>query len=180
MKVHSALSSILVICILAFSHNVRMEAGELRVQWQKRFGGIGDDNLRSVLALANGDILVGGRSASPVSGTKTSPLYGDSDAWILRLNSRGQEVWQKSYGGAQSSENYRGSTGEHVSGLLELSDGSFIVTGSSHNSWGGTKTTTGIAGWDVSLVKATAEGDQLWDRYYGGQRSDSGRSIIQT
>ncbi|WP_027388054.1 T9SS type A sorting domain-containing protein [Chryseobacterium gregarium] len=67
-----------------------------KVEWEKNFGGSGDDHLRT-LALTSTGYLIGGESRSERSGNKTVGLEEGTDLWLISLNERGDEIWQKSY-----------------------------------------------------------------------------------
>ena len=67
-----------------------------RVEWEKNFGGKGDDHLRT-LALTSTGFIIGGESRSDRSGNKTAGLEEGSDLWLISLTERGDEQWQKSY-----------------------------------------------------------------------------------
>ena len=67
-----------------------------KVQWEKNFGGKGDDHLRT-LALTSTGYLIGGESRSERSGNKTAGIEEGTDLWLISLNERGEEIWQKSY-----------------------------------------------------------------------------------
>ena len=67
-----------------------------KVEWEKNFGGIGDDHLRT-LALTPEGFLIGGESRSERSGNKTAGIEEGTDVWLISLNERGEEQWQKSY-----------------------------------------------------------------------------------
>jgi len=67
-----------------------------KVEWEKNFGGKGDDHLRT-LALTSTGYLVGGESRSERSGNKTVGIEEGTDLWLISLNERGEEIWQKSY-----------------------------------------------------------------------------------
>ena len=67
-----------------------------KVEWEKNFGGKGDDHLRT-LALTSNGFIVGGESRSERSGNKTVGLEEGTDLWLVSLNERGEEQWQKSY-----------------------------------------------------------------------------------
>ncbi|WP_241279536.1 T9SS type A sorting domain-containing protein [Chryseobacterium cucumeris] len=67
-----------------------------KVEWEKNFGGKGDDHLRT-LALTSTGFVIGGESRSERSGNKTVGLEEGSDLWLISLNERGEEQWQKSY-----------------------------------------------------------------------------------
>lgn len=67
-----------------------------KVEWEKNYGGKGDDHIRT-LALTNTGFLIGGESRSERSGNKTVGIEDGTDLWILSLNDKGEELWQKSY-----------------------------------------------------------------------------------
>ncbi|MCW3160455.1 T9SS type A sorting domain-containing protein [Chryseobacterium oryctis] len=67
-----------------------------KLEWEKNFGGKGDDHLRT-LSLTSTGYLVGGESRSERSGNKTSGLEEGTDIWLVSINEKGEEIWQKSY-----------------------------------------------------------------------------------
>jgi hypothetical protein len=67
-----------------------------KVEWEKNFGGKGDDHLRTLGLTSNG-FLIGGESRSDRSGNKTVGIEEGTDLWIISLNERGEEIWQRSY-----------------------------------------------------------------------------------
>ncbi|MDR4893835.1 T9SS C-terminal target domain-containing protein, partial [Chryseobacterium sp. CFS7] len=67
-----------------------------KVEWEKNFGGKGDDHIRT-LALASTGFIIGGESRSERSGNKTVGLEEGTDLWLISINERGDEQWQKSY-----------------------------------------------------------------------------------
>jgi len=67
-----------------------------KVEWEKNFGGKGDDHLRT-LSLTSTGFLIGGESRSERSGNKTVGIEEGTDLWLVSLNERGEEIWQKSY-----------------------------------------------------------------------------------
>ena len=67
-----------------------------KVDWEKNFGGKGDDHIRT-LALTSAGYLIGGESRSERSGNKTAGIEEGTDLWLISLNERGEEIWQKSY-----------------------------------------------------------------------------------
>ncbi|MBP1165655.1 hypothetical protein JOE44_002539 [Chryseobacterium sp. PvR013] len=67
-----------------------------KVEWEKNFGGKGDDHIRT-LALTSTGFIIGGESRSERSGNKTVGLEEGTDLWLIALNERGDEQWQKSY-----------------------------------------------------------------------------------
>ncbi|WP_284462184.1 T9SS type A sorting domain-containing protein [Chryseobacterium sp.] len=67
-----------------------------KVEWEKNLGGKGDDHIRT-LALASNGYIIGGESRSERSGNKTVGIEEGTDLWLISLNERGDEQWQKSY-----------------------------------------------------------------------------------
>ncbi|MDO3426013.1 T9SS type A sorting domain-containing protein [Chryseobacterium sp. APV1] len=67
-----------------------------KVEWEKNFGGKGDDHLRT-LALTSTGYLIGGESRSARSGNKSVGIEEGTDLWLISIDERGEELWQKSY-----------------------------------------------------------------------------------
>ncbi len=86
--------------------------------------------------------------------------YGKKDIWIIKIDSFGNIVWESSFGG--SDEDYPAS-------VNLTSDGGYIVSG-------GTKSIDNNIennGWqDAWVIKLDAEGGLVWQRAYGGSKSD--------
>jgi hypothetical protein len=67
-----------------------------KTEWEKNYGGKADDHIRT-LALTSTGYLIGGESRSERSGNKTVETTEGTDLWLISLNERGEEIWQKSY-----------------------------------------------------------------------------------
>ena len=67
-----------------------------KVEWEKNFGGKDDDHLRT-LALTSNGFITGGESRSKISGNKTVGIEEGTDLWLIALDEKGNEQWQKSY-----------------------------------------------------------------------------------
>ncbi|SFN28267.1 Por secretion system C-terminal sorting domain-containing protein [Chryseobacterium oleae] len=67
-----------------------------KVEWEKNYGGKGDDHIRT-LALTSAGYVIGGESRSERSGNKTVGIEEGTDLWLISLNERGDEIWQKSF-----------------------------------------------------------------------------------
>ncbi|MCX8532087.1 T9SS type A sorting domain-containing protein [Chryseobacterium luquanense] len=66
------------------------------MEWEKNFGGKGDDHLRT-MAFTSSGYIIGGESRSERSGNKTVGIEEGTDIWLISLNTKGDEQWQKSY-----------------------------------------------------------------------------------
>lgn len=69
---------------------------EGKVEWQRSYGGKGDDKIRA-LSLTDSGYLLAGESRSDISGTKSLGLKGNTDLWLISIDNFGNEIWQKSY-----------------------------------------------------------------------------------
>lgn len=69
---------------------------EGNIEWQKNYGGKGDDHIRT-LELSETGYFVGGESRSENSGNKTAKSEEGTDVWIIGLDKNGNEQFQKSY-----------------------------------------------------------------------------------
>lgn len=66
------------------------------VEWQKTYGGSGDDRPKSIVFTENG-YLVAGESVSQSSGNKRDNTKEGTDLWLINLDQSGNEIWQKTY-----------------------------------------------------------------------------------
>jgi len=125
------------------------------VEWQKTFGGVDDDVAESIQQTKDGGYIVAGWTSSSGS--------GGADVYILKLNSKGEVEWEKTFGGKYS---------DVANSIQQKKDGGYIVAGWS-NSFG--------SGWqDVYILKLDSKGDLEWEKTFGGEGSDVANSIQQT
>ncbi|QMU27336.1 InlB B-repeat-containing protein [Adhaeribacter radiodurans] len=140
-------------------------------EWDKTIGGKSFDFLRTVKQTNDNGYILGGYSYSPSSVNKSGANKGFADYWIVKLNSRGLIMWNKTIGGS----------GEDVLQCLELTkDGGFILGGTSSSPVSGNKTQASKGETDYWLVKVNEQGRVVWDKTIGGNNKDNLRSIKQT
>ncbi len=65
-------------------------------EWQKTYGGSGDDRPKTIANTQNGYIIAG-ESRSQLSGNKKENIKDGTDLWAINLDKSGNEIWQKSY-----------------------------------------------------------------------------------
>ena len=87
------------------------------IQWQKSFGGSENDEGYSVQLTTDGGYIICGQSAS--NNGDVTGNHGNSDVWVVKLNSAGSIQWQKSFGGS----------GEDAGLIWQTTDGGYIVVG---------------------------------------------------
>jgi len=137
---------------------IRLDANGDKV-WEQSFGGSGNDELFSVRETSGGGFILGGRSSSPVSGTKTSTNWGGNDYWAVRVDRNGVQIWDRSYGGSAE---------DVLKSVRETADGGFVLGGYSASAPGEGKTSPRVSrAQDAWLVRVDAAGNRLWDRSYG-------------
>ena len=138
------------------------------IQWEENFGGSLQDQLSSIIELADGNyVLFGSSQSSDFDVTNTfSGLYS-LDYWIVKISTTGSIIWEKSYGG--SSQDRSGS-------IIEVQDG-FIVNGTTNSTDGDIISSNG--GRDIWVLKLDTLGDIIWNNTYGGSNDDYGTKIIE-
>ncbi len=137
--------------------------------WDKRFGCNGSDILTSVCQAPDGGYMLLGTGNQGTCQDKPSPGWGASDFWVIRTDSLGNMLWEKSYGGTMD---------ENANVLIKTHDNGFILGGISRSGIGGVKTSAykGLGDWWV--VKIDSVGNVVWDKDFGGLRTETVISSI--
>ena len=142
------------------------------LEWEKSYGGEAEDAARSVLQTVEGDYIIAGYSQSKGYDITNPAEYTDSltyDYWILKLDTKGGLIWEKSYGGSKNDVAYS----------IELTlDGNYIVAGSSESNNGNITNPKGNN--DYWIIKLDTNGDLIWEKSFGGSGTDWARSILRT
>lgn len=129
------------------------------VIWEKTFGGSLFEEGSSVRETQDGGLIICGFTASEGSGAK--------DAYLAKLNSTGELIWSKIFGDIHD---------DGFGGVIETTNGDFISVGSTVTEFleEGQKQYT-----DVLVVKTNNNGDMIWSRNFGGNRSDGAGQIFR-
>ncbi|HCZ06500.1 MAG TPA: hypothetical protein DHV12_05115 [Thermotogae bacterium] len=123
--------------------------------WEKTFGGDKEDIARSVQQTEDGGYIVAGWTNS--SGN------GEYDVYILKLDSDGNKVWEKTFGGSESDWAYS---------IQQTVDGGYIVVGYTY--------TFGTVWYDVYVLKLNSEGNIVWEQTFGDSDYEYAHSVKQT
>jgi hypothetical protein len=102
-------------------------------QWNKTFGGEGDDSGESIIKTMDGDYIIAGFTASFGA--------GDRDAWLIKTDENGTKFWDMTIGGRNSDGAYS---------ILQTQDGGYIIVGNTRS--------FGAGGYDVWLIKTDENG----------------------
>lgn len=132
------------------------------VQWDRSYGGQGEEELWAVLPVEDGYIL-GGSSSSGPGGDKTEPSRGKSDYWVVRTDLNGNILWDRTFGGKSDDWLYA---------VAPATYGGFLLGGASISAPGGDKTESRRGGFDYWVVRTDSHGNKLWDKRYGGASDD--------
>jgi len=141
----------------------------LKAVWTNRFGGAGNDNFTVAIRTSDGGYLSGGYTNSGNSGDKTQNSEGKNDYWIVKSDKNGQKLWDKRYGGAGE---------DYLNRIIQTPDGGYLLGGSSLSGKSGDKTQDSQGERDYWVVKIDKQGNQQWDKTYGGNGSDELRKIV--
>ena len=122
--------------------------------WNKTYGGENLDRISTVKQTSDSGYIA--------TGFTDSFGAGQWDAYLLKTNISGDEVWTKTFGG---------STDDACSYVEQTFDGEYILVGMT--------TSFGAGNMDLWLIKTDGNGNELWNKSFGGTNSDQGGSVIQ-
>ena len=93
-----------------------------KVEWQKDFGGKNDDHIKTLNSSETG-FIIAGESRSSGSGNKRSSIQEGTDVWVIALDNKGEEQWQKNFNFnnrdvLMSVNTINDATGIHTKGFL--------------------------------------------------------------
>jgi parallel beta-helix repeat protein len=125
------------------------------IEWNKTYGGTFEDIGSSVVQTVDGGYAIAGT---------THPYgAGSNDFWLVKTDSTGNHLWNKTYGGTDS---------DYAQSVVETSDGGYAIAGHTDSFGAGNS--------DFWLVKTDGSGNPLWNKTYGGARRDVALSGVQT
>src|SRR5688572_27253512 len=88
-----------------------------QTNFEKTYGGPSVDSGRDMVVCSNGDFLLVGVSS-------TYSAAGDSDVYVARISPSGSKLWHKTYGGSGAEVPWN---------ISKVSDGNYIIAGTSYN-----------------------------------------------
>jgi hypothetical protein len=139
------------------------------MEWNKTYGGTGDDRAFSLVEASDGGYVLAGRTESFSA--------GNEDAWLVKTDAYGNMEWNKTYGGFSN---------DGAMCVVATSDGGYAFVGSYTNRH---TSLPNIVEHDFWLVKTDASGQMTWNRTYGNMEwnktygatySDYAHSLVVT
>ena len=130
------------------------------MQWNKTYGGTGNDEARSLVATPDGGYGMAGRTESFGA--------GGYDFWLVKVDSSGNTQWNQTYGGPDN---------DYPSCIVQASDGGYAIAGV-FSAAGGPSDES-----DAWLIKVDSSGNMQWNKTFGGDiqslvaTSDGGYTI---
>jgi hypothetical protein len=121
----------------------------------KTYGGSGNDKAHSVTRTRDGGYAT--------LGTTDSFGVGASDFWLVKTDSSGNMLWNRTYGGAGDDDAWS---------IKETTDGYLVLAG-----W---TTSFGAGSGDFWLIKTDQYGNMLWNKTYGGGLFEAAYCVQQT
>jgi hypothetical protein len=139
-------------------------------QWSKDLGGTGSESEYGAILSANdGYYLISSTNSTDHDCTDTSWHSGvltGYDDYILKIDTSGSVLWDKSYGGSGAED--------VVSAMFDTRDSSIVITGSTSSY--DYMVAGGIGGGDFWVIKINTDGRLLWQKVLGGPNQDGGYS----
>jgi hypothetical protein len=146
---------------------IKLNANGIKV-WDKTFGGSGDEAGASIIQTSDGQYIFCGSTESS-NGDVSNGNRGYNDIWIVKINSNGNKIWDKTFGGSGS---------DNANHIIETPNGEFVLLG--HSSSKDRDVTDGNNGEsDIWVVKISSSGNKIWDKTLGGSKSDLPYSNIE-
>ncbi|MBN4071283.1 T9SS type A sorting domain-containing protein [Crocinitomix catalasitica] len=119
--------------------------------WTGEFGGIGkSDNFTAIIETTDSCYILTGS-------TETLAGSGQTDMWIMKLDTNGNILWQNNFGSSGM---------DRCLNVDTTLDGGFIL--------GGYTDSYGAGANDMYIVRTDVDGNFLWHKWYGMEDYDSG------
>ena len=125
------------------------------IEWQRTYGDLQDEIANSIDVSSDGNFIIVGEMINANTGY--------SLCYLLNIDSEGALNWSRTFGGSQNDYGYS---------VVSTNDAGFVVTGLTRSQ--------GDNNGDAWLIKVDSEGEVQWERTYGGEGTESGRSVQQT
>lgn len=138
-----------------------------QIQWQKAIGGTGNDIANAVIQNSNGDYLITGTSNS--NNSDINGNIGGYDIWSVMLNTGGDIVWTRNYGGSGDE------TGVAIRSTVTSE---YVIVGNSTSTNGDLTNNNGNT--DAWIFQITSTSELQWQKSLGGSGADGFLGVCYT
>ncbi len=135
------------------------------LEWRRYFGGTSNDRSYDAIETRDGHFILAGTSES--QDVDVSDPKGGYDIWILKLDEKGNLIWEKSIGGSL----YDG-----AQAVVEQSNGNYLVLGQTYSRDGDIQFPRGSS--DVLLAELSPDGTLLSAHSYGTPEFETANDMI--
>jgi hypothetical protein len=132
----------------------------MEIQWQQCFGGTEQDIAFDIVEIPEGYLITG--YTWSIDGD-ISFNNGLLDGWLIKTDLTGDIIWEKTYGG---------SSGDGFFRIIPDNSGNYFLVGGSASSDGDISYDPYPDSEDFWIVKIDINGNILWDKIIGGNKSD--------
>jgi hypothetical protein len=150
------------------------QAQMLSINWDQTYGGNSRDWNCVVTTDQNGNQFLIGDTRSGIDGDKSLPLCpsanAHSDIWLLKLDSSGNIIWQRNYGGDGDESSPRLIPLNNASGELLFT--CYTTSGISCDKSEPNRDTIPIISADYWIVLLDSNGVIIWEKTLGGDNYD--------
>ncbi|WP_320814968.1 hypothetical protein [Flavobacterium sp.] len=133
-------------------------------EWDIYFGGTQNDRVFDVVESKDKGLIMVGYSES--SDFDVTDNHGGYDYWVIKINSTGNLVWKKSFGGSGLDQAY---------GIAKSINNTYLIAGTSNSTDGDISSNKGNN--DVWVINIDDNGNKIWDKSFGGTGFDFANSI---
>jgi hypothetical protein len=137
--------------------------------WQKTIGGSMNDALVSVQQTSDRGFITAGYSSS--NDSDISGNHGYADCLVVKLDSSGNIIWQKSFGG---------SSPDWAQAIICTSDGGYLFCGFTSSNDGDVNGSNNGGYNEFWIVKLNSSGNIEWQQPFGGSANEESYSLIET
>ena len=134
--------------------------------WEKSFGGKEIDESYQIIKTADNNFLIVGETRS--SDQDVSSQNGGADVWVLKIDSNGEMLWEKTYGGANF---------DAAKAITLTNDGNFLIAGNTRSVDNDVTNNNGEN--DVWVLKINPSGNLIWQKTIGGSGIDLANDIVE-
>ncbi len=134
------------------------------IEWRKYFGGTNNDRSHAVVQSNDGGFLLSGFSESEDFDITTS--RGSYDFWVLKIDGRGELLWERSFGGSGIEISYD---------MEKTGDNGYVIVGNTFSTDKDVSKNNGES--DMWLIKLDDSGNLIWERNFGGTAFDAAQSV---